>query len=298
MGSLCSNQTDSTTIESKGSKEMKEKTEKDIPIPKYESRIDKTVDQIENKYMFLRKIKFEDYLYSLCKFSMDTATIADNYSDKIANFSCHDDWFNEDLSEDYYQVFVDNKIVKHSAIFDTLQNETYCSVFKDIMIKFYKKLNDKIKRENENFTFKKCHALILGLLFCKGSNISKIKFLFDLFSVDGKFTNTSEFTEFQYSLYLAASYVILAIRVDLSGNYSDFQSMNTQEIKKLLDACENKDCKHLVEVINNKYFNEDGAKEYFIEDFKGLFSNSSKDQCFGFILTSAGIRYLLEQNNV
>ena len=137
-----------------------------------------------------------------------------------------------------------------------------------------------------------------ALLFCKGQNVTKIKFIFNLFAENGKFTKTQNFSEFQFAWYLSASYVILAIRVDLGGNYADFSTLENDTIKGLLDACQNKDCEHLVEVVDKKYFGEDGSKEYFIEDFKQLFARPSKEDSLGFILTSKGIRWMLEKNNV
>lgn len=295
MGSLCEKHSSSVAIETSPQKPR----EKDVSLPAYTSAIDKDVELIENNYMFLKQVPFEDYVYSLSKFSMNNATLKDDYTEKIANFSSKDPWFNEEMSEDNFQVFIDNKIVKHPAIYNKLAgDETKCSIFKDIMIKLYKKLNDKIKRGNENFVFAKEHALIPGLLFCKSDNNTKIKFLFDLFSENSKFVKTSDFSDFQYAIYLAASYVILAIRVDLSGNYNEFVELDNNRIKTLLDACQEKDCKHLVEVIDSKFFTAEGTTEYYLQDFKGLFMKSNKDENFGFILTTKGIRHFLELNNV
>ena len=149
MGSLCAKNFTSTDIE------RPREQEREIQIQSYSSNVDEPAKLLETTYMFLREIYFDDYVHSLCKFSMENATLEDNYSDRILSFSCNDPWFNEEMTEDHFQVFIDNKIVKHKAVVDKLQDDTKCSVFKDIMIKFYKKLNDKLKRGNENFTFKK-----------------------------------------------------------------------------------------------------------------------------------------------
>lgn len=292
MGSLCEKTTGTTETET-----VKEQ-EREIPLPTYSSNVDDAVKLMEDKYMYLKEIHFLEYVYSLSIFSMENATLEDNYANKPVSYSCQDPWFNEEISEDNFQVFIDNKIIKHKNLYDKLQDESKRSVFKDILAKFYKKLNDKLKRANESFTFKKYHALIPGFLFCKGQNITKIKFLFDLFAKDAKFSKTSEFTDFQYAIYLAASYVMLAVRVDLVGATDDFQAMEKSKIKELLDACQERDCSNLVNVTDNRFFGEDGKKEYFIEDFKSLFTIAAKEESLGFILTSRGIRYLLEKNNV
>lgn len=229
---------------------------------------------------------------------MENATLEDNYANRPQSYSTGDPFYNEEFSDDNWQVFIDNKLVKHKKVFDKLQDNTKCSVFKDILTKLYKKLNDKLRKGNESFIFKKCHALLIGLLFCKGENIEKINFLFQLFATESKFTKTSEFSEFQYAIYLLASYCMLAVRVELAGSSDDFPSLEKDKIKQLLDACENKDCKNLVEVTDKRFFGDEGNKEYFLEDFKGLFQKANKEENLGFILTSKGIRYLLEKNNV
>ena len=161
--------------------------EKEIPIPSFGSKMDDAVSAMEGKYMYLKDIHFLDYVLSLSKFSMDNATLEENYADRPVTYTCHDSFYNEDMSEDAFQIFVDNKICKHKAIYDKVQkNEAEASVFKDILLKLYKRFTDKLKKKDENFTFKKWHGLLFGWLYCKGNNITKIKFLFDLFANDAK----------------------------------------------------------------------------------------------------------------
>lgn len=273
-------------------------TEKEIPIPRYSSNVDETLKLIEEKYMALQDIHFLEYIYSLSKFSMENATLEDNYSEK-PTYTCQDEFYNKEISEDDFQVFIDNKIIKHRAVYDKLAADAKKSqTFKDILIKFYKKLDAKLKKGDSEFTFKKWHCLIPAFLFGKGMNVTKIKFLFELFAKEGKFTKSKEFSDFQYAMYLGASFTMLSVRVDLSNSSDEFPAIDKAELKKLLDACQEKDCKNLVDVIDKKFFGEDGKKEYFFEDFKNLFTHSVKEESLGFILSARGIRYLLEKNNV
>ena len=251
--------------------------EKDIKIPSYDSNADDALKLVENKYMFLREIHFLDYMFLLSKFSMETATVDDNFGNMPTTYSYKDPFFTEELNEDAFQVFIENKIIKHKVLYEKLtQDDEKCSKFKDIMLRIYKKLNDKLKKASETFSFKKFHALTLGLVYCKGDNISKIKFLFNLFANESKFGKSPEFTEFQEALYLICSYVSIAVRVDLAELYrQEFPPISTEDLKKLLDPCQHKDCKNLVQVIDNRIFGEDGSKSYFIEEFKILFNTTN-----------------------
>lgn len=293
MGTLCDKTQAAATAD-----EPKEQ-EKEIPIPSFGSKMDDAVSAMEGKYMYLKDIHFLDYVLSLSKFSMDNATLEENYADRPVTYTCHDSFYNEDMSEDAFQIFVDNKICKHKAIYDKVQkNEAEASVFKDILLKLYKRFTDKLKKEDENFAFKKWHALLFGWLYCKGNNITKIKFLFDLFANEAKFAKNSDFTVFQKALYLLASYTLLTVRaMDINGT-DDFPNMDNAKIKELLDACQQKDCDNLVQVTDNRFFGEDGSKTYFIEDFKTLFTKANKEESLAFILSAKGVRYLLEKNNV
>ena len=297
MGTLC-DKTQSSSIDSAPAT-VKE-VEKEISIPSFSSLPDDIVKGVEEKFMFLRDIHFLDYVFLLSKFSMENATIEDNLAEMPNSYSCHDAFFNEDLSEDAFQVFIEKKIIKHKALYEKLsQDEGKCSKFKDIMAKFYKKLNSKLSKAKEGFVFKKWHALLFGFVYCKGENVSKIKFLFNLFAEESKFGKSSDFSDFQEALYLTCSYCTIAVRVELVESYSeDFPAVPQDELKKLLDACQQKDCQNLVTVTDNRFFGEDGRKEYFVEEFKTLFNKSNKEECLGFILSAKGIRYLMEKNNV
>ena len=301
MGILCLKKTDEAGASSQESAQVIKEVEKEVPVPGYSSGADETVKLIEDKYMFLKDIHFLEYVHLLSKFSMSNATIDEDFKDMKPTYNFKEEWFNEEITEDAFQVFIEKKIIKHKALYEKLtQDEEKSSKFKDIMAKCYKKLNDKLKKANEGFTFKKFHALTLGFVYCKGDNISKIKFLFNLFAdEESKLCKCSEFSEFQEALYLLCSYVAIAVRVDLAELYrEEFISIPKEDLKKLLDPCQHKDCQHLVEVTDNRFFGVDGRKKYTIEEFKTVFSLSNKEECFGFILTSRGVRYLLEQNNV
>lgn len=230
---------------------------------------------------------------------MENSTVEDDYSKRPANFNASDPWVFEDMSEDDLVVFLDNKIVKHKAIYDKMQDGRKPMLFKDILVTYCKKLAEKLGKKDPDFKFKKWHAMLIAFLYCKGQNITRAKFVYDLFAKDGKFGKSEDFSAFQYALYLTASFAALSTRTGMSESYEeDFPKLEKEKIKELLDACQEKDCKNLVTVIDNKFFGEDGSISYPFEDFIKLIKKSDKDESLGFILSSKGIRYFLEKYNV
>ena len=127
MGKLCSKQAQTTSnlIE----------TEKEVSIISYKANGDKFYELQENKYNYFRKLNFADFLYSLVNFSNENATLDDDYSKTNIEFSMNEPFFCELFSNDIFQSFIENKILKHKAIYELAgSNEKMVSIFKEAFL--------------------------------------------------------------------------------------------------------------------------------------------------------------------
>lgn len=69
--------------------------EKEFSIPSYQSNADKYYQLLENKYNYLRKMLFQDFLYSLVIFTNENATLDDDYNKSNIEYSMNDQFFDE-----------------------------------------------------------------------------------------------------------------------------------------------------------------------------------------------------------
>ena len=242
-------------------------------------------------------------MYSLVIFSVTNATLQDDYSKKPPKFSSHDPFFTEELSPEMFQSFIENKIFKHPSLYVKAgENESLASLFKESLLFIHKSLLSKLDQNDKNNgankpknEFRKMHALAIGLLYCVGTNVSKIRILFDLFSDGGRLGKSSNLHEFLIALFLIPSYCMLYSSNKLSGR-EDLGEFPKETMKQLLDCCELKDSVNLVTVTEKMLFPIDG-KSYSYEEFKALFELKT-DASLGWLISPKGIRHMLEKNNV
>ena len=123
MGNLCNVKNQTTT--------SLDEQEKEISIPSYKSNGDAYYKKLEYDYNYFRKILFKHFLYALVHFSNDNATLDVKYDGANIQFSMDDPFFNELFNTDYFHSFIDNRILKHDAVYEkALNNETITSIFK------------------------------------------------------------------------------------------------------------------------------------------------------------------------
>ena len=166
------------------------------------------------------------------------------------------------------------------------------------MIQFDKE-NGKNEENNNNNRIKKYNILAYGVLYCSGTNISKIKNIFEIFK--NKTSNnlekdSKEFNDFILSLCLIPAYCTIYSRNKLNDSYNnELGEFDTDLLKKILDASELKDSVNLYNIVINKIFeNENNNINY--EKWESLFVD--EENGIGFILSPKGIRNMLEKNNV
>lgn len=296
MGDLCSKS------KNKYLKSTEIEKENEIVLFAYTSKPDKEFLKLETKYNFFQDISFTDYLYSLTNFEMSNATIQDDYSNKPSCYNYKDSFYNESMSYEIFQSFLENKILKHPNLYAKAGNdELLTSKFKESYLYVYKSLESKLKQNDKNNgledndeRIKKSHCMIFGLLFCQSTNISKIRFLFDLFEDNNLLKPIEELKEFLLSMFIMSSYSMLYARNKLGINNPDVPQLDKGIMKKILDTSELKDSVHLVDVAIQKIFGNSSELTY--ESFKFLF-NKDKDS-LGWIISVKGIRHAIEENNV
>ena len=299
MGKLCSKEAQIT--------ESLVQQEKEISIPTYKSQADTIYELLENKYNFFRKIFFQDFLYSLVNFSNENATLEDDYNKSNIEYSMNQPFFDENMSSDYFQSFLENKILKHKSLYaDAGNNESVTSIFKEEFIEIIKALGLKLEQDEKekgnsgadrNSIVKKGHIIAFGILYCLGPNYIKTRALFNLFQQDNVLKSSEKFNEFLLALFIIASYGMASARNKLK-KFSEIGAIDRDKLKELLNTSELKDCKNLVTITNKLMFGEDLSLSYNYQDFKMKFSNEDKDNSFGFLLSSSGIRYMLGKYNV
>ena len=290
MGKLCSKQvqTTSSSIES----------EQEVSICSYKSGGDDALKLQENKFNYLNKINFADFLYSLANYSNENATVEFKYDNVNIDYKITSQEFGEDFSPDVFQSFIENRILKHDNIYNAKIDESLIAIFKDNLIQNVTALNLKLKQSHSEDEFqgiRKYHVIPYGLLYCAGANYIKIKALFNLFSEGGAIKSSQMFNEFLLALFLVASYCSIHARNKL-GKYDAIGQISKEDLKQLLNAAELKDCQNLVGVANKLIFGEDLSGSLTYEQFKEKFKGS--DNSISFLLSPSGVRSLLEKNNV
>ena len=291
MGQLCSKQSQSITSPLP--------SEKEVSICSYKSNADDTLKLQENKFNYLNKINFADFLYSLANYSNENATVEFKYDDVNIDFKITSPTFSDDFGVDVFQSFIENRILKHDNIYNAKIEESLIGIFKDNLIQNVTALNLKLKQshtDDPNFTgVKKSNIIPYGLLYCVGANTVKIRAIFNLFGDNGIIKKSVAFDEFLLSLFLIASYCSISARNKL-GKYDTFGQISKENLKELLNTAELKDCQNLVTVTNKLIFGEDLSVSLTYEQFKEKFKG--QENAISFLLSPSGVRSLLEKNNV
>lgn len=299
MGQLCGKKAQATSnlIE----------TEKEITLPSYKSDGDKYYDLQENKYNFLRKINFEDFLYSLVHFSNENATLEDDYQKANINFSMEEPFFCELFSNDIFQSFLENKILKHKAIYAIAGNdEKMTSIFKEGFLAANYGLGVKLAQNakelgdtnaDKNSIIKKGDAIAYGILFCVGANYVKIRALFNLFKKDEILKDSEKLDEFLLSLFIIAGYGMASARNKLS-KFDEIGGIEKEKLKELINTSELKDSQNMVQITKKMLFGQDLSVSLNYQNFKDKFELNDKDNSLAFLLSPSGCRYMQQKNNV
>ena len=238
-----------------------------------------------------------EYINLLDSFTVENPTNENNLPQKN-QFSNMDDFYQKKMSVKEFQSFIENKIFNLKDIKNLIENnKTTASIFKQICIEIYNALELKLRQKNNDenpIVIKKKNLIPLGLLFCNCNNIEKIKLFFDLFKNENEeFCKSYELDNFMLTDFLTGSYCLISARNKIGKNFDTIQELKRDELIKLVNCAELKDNQNLVKVFNESFFTKE--KLTWLE-FKQKFEN--KENGFGWIFSSQGIRRKLEEHNV
>lgn len=261
-------------------------SEEDIELPSYNSTSDKHLECLEKDNNLLRYLTLIEYLNLLSYFTSETATIPYDGPYKL-NFSSNDNFLSTFFYEELFQSFLENTILKNRELREeeTIFKEMFMELFKSLKLKFKQNYKD----ENKNIT--KRDLICLGILFCKASNIKKIKLFFDIFKNEKEqFVPSEELEEYLLSSFLISSYCLISARKRLSQTNPTIPEFSFNELKILLENSQLEDCQSLVKYFNHNFFFH--KKTFSWNEFKQKFKG---DNNFGWIFSTKGIRKKLEE---
>ena len=158
-------------------------------------------------------------------FNIETATIPFTGNSRH-NLTSKDPFLDTIIHQDEFQSFIENKLFNITNIIELYGEDLQeMALFKECFLKIYSALNltlysfyNKLNKNEE--LIKKINLEALGILFCRGKNISKIKLFFDLFKNDNnKFTKPENLDNYLMSCFFIASCCLVLVRalVDNEG---------------------------------------------------------------------------------
>ena len=271
--------------------------EKEIDFKDYSSENDQPLILIESKQNFFNFVQLVEYVNLLDQFTIESSTVRSESTFRT-KFSSKDEFLTKEISLEEFQSFIENKIFKLDELYELSgNNEKSASLFKQIFIEIYKALELKLRQhynDDSPIIVKKRNLLPIGMLFCSCNNVEKIKLMFDLFKNDNnEITKSGDLDDYLISLFLTGSYCLISARNKIGNSFPDIEKLSKENLMKLINVAELKDCQNLLTVFNNTFFVKES---YNWEDFKGKFEDLENG--FGWIFSSRGIRRKLEENNV
>ena len=275
------------------------KGESEIDFPEYESRSDKYFSLIEGKFNLISHIQLLEYMNLLEHFSLQTATI--DFEGKYrSDFSSKDEFLSTVLHQDEFQSFIENKLLNTPDVLEIFgEDELTLSTFKDCFIKVFSALNTKLNsfynvKKEEKVT--KRNLVALGILFCRGQNISKLKLFFEIFKDEnGNFVKSENLDNYLMSLFFISGYCLLSVRMFINFPKQNLSKIDNNLAQQILNGngLAQKNAENLLNYFNTKFFN----KESFTwDEFKKKFNDSKNS--LSWIFSSKGIRSKLESKSI
>ncbi len=272
--------------------------ENEIEFPEYSSHSDSYFILIETKYNLLNHVQLLDYINLLESFTLKTATINSNVKYR-SNFSSKDEFLNTIMHQDEFHSFIENKLLNINDILEFFgEDEQTISIFKECFVKLISATNVKLNsyyQTNKEDKVTKRNLVGLGLLYCRGQNISKVKLFFDLFKNDEeKFVKSENLDSYLIGIFFMASYSLLSVRTTINMPLQDLPKIQNNLAYDLLNrnGLSQKNSENLLKYFNKTFFD----KESFTwKEFKNKFGY--KKDSFSWIFSTKGIRSKLEDKN-
>ena len=282
------------------------KGESEINFPIYTSSSDEYFILVEKDFNLIVYIQLLEYMNLLETFTIQTATVPfeGNYRH---DFSSKDPFLDNIMNQGEFQSFIENKLLSINEIVELYGEDIQTlALFKDCFLKIYSALNLRLKsflgnsNKNEEI-ITKLNLVAIGILFCRGKNISKIKLFFDLFkNENGVFIKSEKLNNYLISSFFIASYCLVSVRAFIDNEEKGLPKISNNLTQTLLDekGLSQKNCEILLKFFNDKFFGEKEGLNW--DEFKQKFSsdNAQKKESFGWIFSTSGIRSKLEDKNI
>ena len=282
------------------------KGESEINFPIYTSSFDEYFTLVEKDFNLIVYIQLLEYMNLLETFTIQTATVPfeGNYRH---DFSSKDAFLDNIMNQGEFQSFIENKLLSINEIVELYGEDIQTlALFKDCFLKIYSALNLRLKsflgnanKNDEIIT--KLNLVAIGILFCRGKNISKIKLFFDLFkNENGVFIKSEKLNNYLISSFFIASYCLVSVRAFIDNEEKGLPKISNNLTQTLLDekGLSQKNCEILLKFFNDKFFGEKEGLNW--DEFKQKFSSDNKqeNESFGWIFSTSGIRSKLEDKNI
>ena len=282
------------------------KGESEINFPIYTSSFDEYFTLVEKDFNLIVYIQLLEYMNLLETFTIQTATVPfeGNYRH---DFSSKDAFLDNIMNQGEFQSFIENKLLSINEIVELYGEDIQTlALFKDCFLKIYSALNLRLKsflgnaNKNEEI-ITKLNLVAIGILFCRGKNISKIKLFFDLFkNENGVFIKSEKLNNYLISSFFIASYCLVSVRAFIDNEEKGLPKISNNLTQTLLDqkGLSQKNCEILLKFFNDKFFGEKEGLNW--DEFKQKFSsdNARENESFGWIFSTSGIRSKLEDKNI
>lgn len=282
------------------------KGESEINFPIYTSTSDEYFTLVEKDFNLIVYIQLLEYMNLLETFTIQTATVPfeGNYRH---DFSSKDPFLDNVMNQGEFQSFIENKLLTINEIVELYGEDIQTlALFKDCFLKIYSALNLRLKsflgnaNKNEEI-ITKLNLVAIGILFCRGKNISKIKLFFDLFkNENGVFIKSEKLNNYLISSFFIASYCLVSVRAFIDNEEKGLPKISNNLTQTLLDekGLSQKNCEILLKFFNDKFFGEKEGLNW--DEFKQKFSsdNARENESFGWIFSTSGIRSKLEDKNI
>jgi hypothetical protein len=282
------------------------KGESEINFPIYTSSSDEYFTLVEKDFNLIVYIQLLEYMNLLETFTIQTATVPfeGNYRH---DFSSKDPFLDNVMNQGEFQSFIENKLLSINEIVELYGEDIQTlALFKDCFLKIYSALNLRLKsflgnanKNDEIIT--KLNLVAIGILFCRGKNISKIKLFFDLFkNENGVFIKSEKLNNYLISSFFIASYCLVSVRAFIDNEEKGLPKISNNLTQTLLDekGLSQKNCEILLKFFNDKFFGEKEGLNW--DEFKQKFNsdNARENESFGWIFSTSGIRSKLEDKNI
>jgi hypothetical protein len=296
MGAKCSN----LCNKHKKKQLQEEEKEKDLEFGNYTSSLCKYYKKMEKDYNLLKYFQLHEFVLILTLFHVEPKV------DPFKKDLIEKKESKQEMNKEEFTVFLENKILKNFLVsFIMNDREDDIQLFKDYAKFLFDSLiecekdywrikNPGIKlKKGYILSLKKIHILPMGLLYCCSSNISKIDMIFELFSnTDREFELSEDFENFLFYLFITPSSCSLRALKLIAQNFpKKLEEISPGDYTQRSDALEISDIIRLKDKFLNDFFK--GKTKISRKEFEDNFRNED----FGWIFSTNGIRLFLENNN-